>query len=199
MNHYRNSLSIFVDDVLGTKDTLGVKHSILILLISYPLAKILNIFISREFAFDYTIQRWGSQLDRIIWLSLTQKKEEDKLLMITTKGRKVYIGFISKLSEPIGESYITIIPNFSGFRHHDNLSLEITTNYTKVIRTYIERGKANLIDDKLGVVLPTSEILLISRFDSELFGQFNSMTHPQKKKPSRFTQFIGSFFSLRNT
>ncbi len=178
--NYRHRIGRFIDDLIGLENVPGLKHSIFIFLSAYPLAKILNLFISGQFAFDYTIRRWGSQLDRIIYLSLTEKNKEDKLLLITLKSYKVYIGFISKLSEPIGESHITVIPNFSGYRNKDNLTLQITTNYTEVIRKYIQKGRADQIDDKLGIVIPTNEILSISRFENELFGHFGGL---QPKKP----------------
>lgn len=173
ISYYRDYVSTLVSHILNNNTTNGLKHSILIFLIAYPLASFLNIFFSREFSFDYTIQRWGSQLDRLIWFSLTEKSDEDKLLMITTKSNKVYIGYINKLSEPIGESYITILPNFSGYRNKDNLKIEITTKYTDVIRKYVEEDRANEIDNKLGIILPVSEILIVSKFDNNIFGRFN--------------------------
>lgn len=170
---YRTDISSWIDSVLNIKSISGLKHSILIFIISYPIAKLMNIFFSRNFAFDYTIERWGNHLDRLIWFSLTEKNDEDKLLMLTTKGNKVYVGYINKLSEPIGEAYMTIIPNFSGYRNKDNLKLEITTIYTDVIEKYVLENRESEIGNKLGVILPVSEILFVSRFDSEIFGRFN--------------------------
>ena len=93
--------------------------------------------------------------------------------MITTKSNKVYIGYVSQLSEPIGESYVTILPNFSGYRNKENLKIEITTRYTDVIKKYVEEDRAEEIDKKLGIILPVSEILIVSKFDNEIFGRFN--------------------------
>lgn len=181
MIHYRDEISSFIDKVLNKEPSPGFKHSILIFLLSFPLAKLLNKFFSKEFSFDYTIQRWGSQLDRLIWISLTEKNDADKLLRITTKSNKVYIGYISKLSEPIGESYITILPNFSGYRNKDDLKIETTTKYTDVIKKYVEEDRAGEIDNKLGIILPVSEILIISRFDNDIFGRFNEESKISKK------------------
>lgn len=189
---YRTHISRFINNVLNNVPATGLKHSLLIFLVSYPLAKVLNIFFNRKFSFDFTIRRWGSQFDRLIWFSLTEKSDEDKLLMITTKSNKVYIGYVSKLSEPIGETYITILPNLSGFRSKDTLKLEITTNYTDVIKKYVEEDKADEIDDKLGVILPVSEILIISRFDNDIFGRFNENNIPQHKEQSAILGFVKS-------
>lgn len=195
---YRIDVSNWVDSVLNIKSIPGLKHSILTFVISYLLANFLNIFFSRNFAFDYTIERWGNHLERLIWFSLTEKNDEDKLLMLTTKGNKVYVGYINKLSEPIGESYLTIIPNFSGFRNKDNLKLEITTTYTDVIEKYVLENRESEIGNKLGVVLPVSEILFVSRFDSEIFGRFNeNATNSNAEVPSitrKLLNFLADLF-----
>lgn len=175
ISFYRQQFSTLIDEIIGKKNIIfGFKHSILVFLISFPLAKILNIFYGRKYAFDYTIRKWGSQLDRLFWFSLTQKKDEDKLLMITTKSNKVYIGYVNKISEPLGESHIRIIPNYSGYRNKENLTIDITTKYTDVIKDYVENGRRKEIDEKLGIILPISEILIVSKFDSDIFGRFNT-------------------------
>lgn len=172
---YRAYLGQLIDRIVG-RDTMtfGFKHLLLALLISFPLAKFLNLFYSRKSAFAFTIRKFGSQLDRLFWLSITAKKDEDKLLMLTTKNNKVYIGYVSEISEPLGDSYIRIIPNFSGYRDKDTLTVAITTKYTDVIQYYVEADRKSEIDEKLGVIIPTSEILIVSKFDSDIFGRFNS-------------------------
>lgn len=171
---YRTSVSNWIDAVLNGNTVKGLKHSLLIFIVAWPLAKLLNLFCSRDFAFDFTIGRWGNQLERLIWFSLTEKKDEDKLLMVTTKSNKVYIGFINKLSEPLGEAYVTILPNFSGYRDKETLKLELTTTYTDIIEKYVKENRESEIGQKLGVILPVSEILIASKFDNEIFGRFNS-------------------------
>jgi hypothetical protein len=171
---YRSILSNLIDEIVGRDYMVfGFKHSILILLISYPLAEFLNILCNRKRAFEYIIRKYGSQLDRLFWFSLTQLKDEDKLLMITTKSNKVYIGYVNKISEPLSESFIGIIPNFSGYRDKEKLTIEITTKYTDVIKHYLENNKNKEIDQKLGIIIPASEILIVSKFDLDIFGRFN--------------------------
>ncbi|MEO4006539.1 hypothetical protein [Flavobacterium sp. CAU 1735] len=94
--------------------------------------------------------------------------------MITTKSNKVYIGYVTKISEPLGESHIRIIPNFSGYRNKDNLRIDITTIYTDVIKEYIKSNRKKEIDEKLGIIIPVNEILIVSKFDSDIFGRFNN-------------------------
>ena len=190
---YRNKISLFIDELFHISNVKGLKHSILTFTISWPLAKILNLFFSRKFSFDYTISKWGNQLERIIWFSLTKKNEEDKLLMITTKSNKVYIGYVNKLSEPIGETYITILPNFSGYRSKDDLRVEITTKYTDVIEKYILEDRQDEIGEKLSIILPVSEILIVSKFDNEIFGQFNTDVSSNKSNSTLLQRFQNFF------
>jgi len=196
--HYRQEISLFLNNLLNSNNLVpGLKHSILIFISSWPLAKILNLLVSREFAFDYTIERWGNQLERLIWFSLTKKKDEDKLLMITTKSNKVYIGYINKLSEPIGETYITILPNFSGYRNKENLKIEITTKYTDVIERYVLDNRESEIGEKLGIIIPVSEILIVSKFDNEIFGRLNAeIGEEPKNKPNVISDIIEYIKSL---
>lgn len=194
--NYRNNFSQFIDVLLNNRVTPGLKHSLLMFLISWPLAKILNIFFSKTFAFDYTINKWGNKLEKLIWNSLREKNDGDKLLMITTKSNKVYIGYITELSEPLGEIYLTILPNFSGYRNKENLKIEITTKYTDVIKKYVEDNNAAEIDKKLGITIPVNEVLIISKFDNDIFGRFNSDVETTKERPSLILNFFKFFLNI---
>lgn len=194
---YRNYFNNLINDIIGKENMIfGFKHSLLILLLAYPLAKFFNLFCYRKFAFDFTIRKFGTQLDRLFWFSLTEKKDEDKLLMITTKSNKVYIGYVNKISEPLSESYIRIIPNYSGYRDKEKLTIDITTKYTDVIKDYVNKNKKKEIDEKLGIILPASEILIVSKFDADIFGRFNSNEETQEEIAESNSQKI--FRNLSN-
>ena len=194
---YRTSISALIDEIIGKKNIVfGLKHSLLILFLSYPLAIFLNVFCSRTFAFDFTIRKFGSQMDRLFWFSLTEKKDEDKLLMITTKSNKVYIGYVNKISEPLNESHIRIIPNFSGYRDKEKLTIDITTKYTDVIKYYVENNRKKEIDEKLGIIIPTSEILIVSKFDADIFGRFNENDDTLEIKESTFQKICKNLSNL---
>ncbi len=175
VSFYRNWLSIQIDNIIHFR-TYGFKQSLIVLLISYPLARFLNTFKKNkeDFSFDYTINKWGNEFDKIIWNSLGEGNDLDKLLMLTTKSNKVYIGHITKLSEPLENTYLRIIPSLSGYREKDTLKINITTNYTDVIESFSEENNTQELDKKLGIVIPISEIILISRFDHTIFGRFNN-------------------------
>ncbi|MDN3673848.1 hypothetical protein QWY99_12385 [Flavobacterium branchiarum] len=116
--------------------------------------------------------------------------------MITTKSNKVYIGYVNKISEPLSESYIRIIPNYSGYRDKEKLTIDITTKYTDVIKDYLKRNKKKEIDEKLGIILPASEILIVSKFDADIFGRFNSNEETQEEIAETNSQKI--FRNLSN-
>lgn len=103
--------------------------------------------------------------------------------MLTMKNNKVYIGHITELSQPLEHAYLKIIPSLSGYRNKDTHQLQITTNYTQIIQKSSEEGDTKQLDNKLGVIIPINEILFISRFDFEIFGQLKDVdTHHETQK-----------------
>ena len=171
---YRDSLSTLLNEIIGFKIP-GFKQSLFVLLIAYPLAKLLNLvpIFKEDFSFDYTINKWGNEFDKIIWNSLGEKDDLNKLLMLTTKNNKVYIGHVTKLSEPLENPYLRVIPSLSGYRDKDTQKLNITTNYTDIIQNSSEKENTRDLDNKLGVIIPISEIVIISKFDYQVFGRFS--------------------------
>lgn len=174
VNYYRSYVSTVIQDIT-IFNSYGFKQSLFAFLIAYPMAILLNKvkYFNENFSFDYAVNKYGTEFEKIIWEALGEHQDIDKLLMITTKGGKVYIGHIIKFSEPIGNAYIKIIPTFSGYRSKEDHNLVITTDYTKIITDAVENGEMAKRLTKIGVVVPMSEIMFISRFDIQVFGQFN--------------------------
>ena len=172
---WRNIISLEIDEIVHFSKP-GFKQSLVVFLTSYPLALLLNKFkiFHKDFSFDYTLSKWGTEFEKLIWNTLGESDDLEKLLMITTKSNKVYIGQITKLSEPIENTHLRILPSLSGYREKETQQLFITTNYTTIIENASALGQTRVLDNKLGVIVPISEIVLISRFDHEIFGQFNS-------------------------
>lgn len=161
----------------------GLSESVFIFLAAYPLAKFLNIVIPKKKALSFVVNKWGSDFEKIIWTSLLSKNDEEKLLMVTTKTNKVYIGFVNKISEPINHSHITIIPNFSGYRNKDTQELNITTSYLDVLSDFINNHQEKNIENKIGVIIPVSEVVLISKFSMEVFESFNTISPEKELNP----------------
>lgn len=90
--------------------------SIYIFIISLPLAWFTNLIFPNKISYLYVVERWGNQMEMLFRLSLNSKKDSEKLLMLTTKSSKVYIAYVNKISETIGDPFVTLIPNFSGYR-----------------------------------------------------------------------------------
>ena len=146
--------------------------SIFIFLVSLPFAWLINLFIPTKLSLWYVVERWGNQMEKQFWNSLNSVSDIDKLLMITTKSNKVYIAYVNEISEPIGDSYVTLIPNVSGYRDKDTQELKITTDYLSILEHYINQDQPELIDKKLGITIPVSEISMVSKFDDEIFTRF---------------------------
>jgi len=152
----------------------GLNFSLLIFFLALPLAWGLNILLPNKASMLYVVERWGNQIELLFWKSLNAKKDSEKLLMLTTKSNKVYIAYINRISDPIGDPFVTLIPNLSGFREKNTLELIITTNYIEVLKHFIDENKVHLIDEKLGVTIPIAEISMVSKFDFDIFkGYFN--------------------------
>lgn len=180
VNYYRNFVSLKIDEIIHFSKP-GFKQSLIVFLISYPLALLLNKikYFHKDFSFDYTLNKWGNEYEKLIWNTLGESDDLDKLLMITTKSNKVYIGQVTKLSEPIENTHIIILPSLSGYREKETQKLFITTDYTDVIERASLDDQTQSLDKKLGVIIPILEIVLISRFDYQIFGQFNSVDNSE--------------------
>lgn len=167
----------------------GLNESLLIFLSSFTIAILFNLLLPKKKALSFVVNKWGSDFEKLFWTSLKSKDDENKLLMITTKSNKVYVGYVNKISEPIDNSHITIIPNFSGYRNKETQEFKITTDYLNVLEYYINRGEVKLIDKKMGIVIPLSEITMVSKFISEIFDRFNITEEVEKivkqEKPKR--------------
>ncbi|WP_375579960.1 hypothetical protein ABWH96_02445 [Marivirga tractuosa] len=150
----------------------GFNQSLLIFLISPVFAILLNL-IPRRFLLQLAINKHGDQIENIFWESLIQKNDNDKLLMITTNFNKIYVGYVKTIQKPIGDSFVTLLPYFSGYRNKDTQELEITTDYFSIIKKMIEDKKLDEIDKKLGVTLHKSDVTLVSKFDQSVFDRFN--------------------------
>lgn len=81
--------------------------------------------------------------------------------------------------EPIENTHIIILPSLSGYREKETQKLFITTDYTDVIERASLDDQTQSLDKKLGVIIPILEIVLISRFDYQIFGQFNSVDNSE--------------------
>lgn len=147
----------------------GLRVSFYIFLLSIPLALLLNKTIPKNRAYHFIINKWGDEYEKLFYSSVG---DEYNLLMITSKCGKVYVGYIINMSEPLKNSHITIIPSFSGYRDKETRVFKITTDYTDVLDSYFKDNKTQKLDDVVGITIPTSEIIIVTKFIPELFKGF---------------------------
>ena len=87
------------------------------------------------------------------------------------RNGKSYIGFPLKNEAFIhSDADVRVIPVLSGYRKKETRELEITTNYSAVIRS-LGAGA-----ESLTVVLPSREIVSARLFDPELYEIFSGRT-----------------------
>lgn len=134
-----------------------------------PLA--LNPFCDREKAARRVARNSGDLIELMIAESLERKK----LVELSLKSGKSYIGFALK-SEMTNrnESDVALIPIASGYRDKDTQELEITTNYAPVIQACLEdeSDASDLINEDFRVVIPRSEIVSARLFLPEAYHRF---------------------------
>jgi hypothetical protein len=163
----------------------GLNQSAFIFSISYPFALVLNLLIPERKTLGLIINKWGDDMEKLFWNSLISINGVNKLLMVTTLSGKVYVGYINKISKPIGNPQITIIPNFSGYRDKDNHQFFITTDYFGVLEDLINEGKSNQIDKMIGIVIPREQITMVSKFSLEVFNRFQGSSDENNLEDKR--------------
>lgn len=119
-----------------------------------------------------TIQDWNDFLEVL----LERAQRDVKLISLTLKSRKVYVGIVTRSFDPVNErKHIAILPIKSGFRDFHNLELTFTTDYARVYAQIIRRQvsvAAGGIRD-FEIVIPVSEIEAASLFDPQAYDLFN--------------------------
>ncbi len=113
------------------------------------------------------ISRHGNHLLRLLhsatWL--------EKAVMVTLDTNKVYIGMVDSAPnmEPT-DTFVGMIPFFSGYRHSETRTLSLTVDYLSV---YEREG---LEPEDFRVVFPISSIRSASFFDQSIYPAFSVET-----------------------
>ncbi len=121
------------------------------------------------------IDRWNDFFEILLSRALT----EAKLVSITLKSRKVYIGFVTASFDPANErKYIVLLPMHSGYREEETLDLVIQTNYAPVYAKIIQEDNrvalAGIGDFRL--VIPVAEVQSLNLFDPTAYAHFKEGT-----------------------
>lgn len=118
---------------------------------------------TRSDARRHAIERHGNALLHLLHRALA----EERLISVTLDNRKVYIGALAAAPnlEP-HETFIALVPWFSGYRDTVTSELVLTTPYVRVFE------EQDLDPDDFMVVLPVSAIRSASYFDDKVYPAF---------------------------
>jgi small nuclear ribonucleoprotein (snRNP)-like protein len=140
--------------------------------IGVAVSKVGNLFINEQKEIARAIDRIGNELELLFKFSC----EKSEPILVTLKNDKVYIGWVELLPkpQPPESTYIRLVPLLSGYRDSKK-SLHITTNYSQVYSDYIRQARiTKIVDLQMNLVIQVSEIISATRFDAEMFEQFQA-------------------------
>lgn len=172
------AIAVCIDDSYPTfVPDIRERAAILSVLLGIVLpAPLNNLFFSQRDAEKKVAEKHGGLIELLIVESI----ERGKLVEVSLKGDKAYIGFAlaNRVARWTG-SHMSMLPVSSGYRDKDTRELVITTNYASVIAKHIEnmgksaeRPAVELRDFR--VVIPRSEIISARLFDPDLHQQFQA-------------------------
>lgn len=117
---------------------------------------------------------------------LVQAIDEDMLIFVTLKSRKVYIGYVAAPRiEHSHTQHLAIIPYISGYRDKDTLRYHEQHRYYEL---YLNEGiTADTEGNKLNLqhfrhVIPMDQVEAISLFDTGTYLSFENYSAPEKKE-----------------
>ena len=148
-----------------------VDTAILSILLAAAVPPVINRFHSEERAAKRTAENYGD----LIELMISRAFEQSKLIELSLKNRKSYIGVVlqSNITKR-GQSDVILVPLASGYRSEDTLQLHITTDYVPIIYEMIDNNPDEIpkILRDFNVVLPRSEVCSARIFDPEAYRLF---------------------------
>ena len=107
-----------------------------------------------------------------IELSIAESLDPPKLIEITLKSGKSYVGFpTGSPLATVGEADVSLVPTASGFRDKETQELQLTTNYEQVMRSSLEKVP-QVSQAEYQIVVAISEVVSVRRFDPEVYSLF---------------------------
>ena len=149
-------------------------------MLTFLLAFVLPCIGNQLYDKEEAARRTAMDSGDLIELLIAESIEEQRLVELSLRSRKSYIGFAleSGITRQ-GESDISLIPIASGYRNKDTHELEITTNYAPVVRESLER-MSDLEFNDFRIVLPMAEIISARVFHPEAYGRFRRENTQEK-------------------
>ena len=156
--------------------------------VSVILGVVLPLIGNRFFTQEKSARKTAQESGDLIELLISESIEEQKLIEVSLRTGKSYIGFaLESGMTRRGEADIALIPVASGHRNKDTQKLEITENYAPVIQQFLNLEEASrppdLVYEDFQIVLPISEIVSARFFYFEVYKAFS--TRPVVIKPEK--------------
>lgn len=138
-----------------------------------------NIWIDEEKRIKEIIREDNDGIELILLKAL----EDAKLVSLTLKSKKVYVGFISQnfFNPWAGVKSIKIIPVYSGYRHEEDFHIVFTTSYDSVIKFTVEDDDIDLDINDFQMGIPISEIVTVNIFDPQVYEKFSKPVEDETK------------------
>ncbi|MCY4507337.1 MAG: hypothetical protein OXG35_10295 [Acidobacteria bacterium] len=122
---------------------------------------------NRLYDAEKAASRAAEEAGDLVELLMAESIRLQKLIEVSLKSGKVYIGYALDVEPPVrGECDVAIIPLWSGYRNKDTCELTITTNYAPLIQRRLN-APSTLGDYR--VVIPKSELASARFFDMSLY------------------------------
>lgn len=121
-----------------------------------------------EGAVESVVFSQGDTFEQILWVSTNQQKQ----VMLTTTGGKVYVGFATSTADPHSQrDYVRLMKMQSGYRDEETNKLHLTTDYGPIIGAISDAPEAfgNLAATDFNIVVPISEVATMNIFDPDVY------------------------------
>lgn len=115
---------------------------------------------------------------------LLQAIDEGKLIFVTLKSRKVYIGYVAApRMEHHDTQHLAIIPYISGYRDKDTLRYQEQHRYYELYLSQdITADSVPLNFSHFRHVMPMEQVETVSLFDTETYKSFDDFSTPEPVK-----------------
>ncbi len=134
-----------------------------------------NRLINKEWALDWTTQRFGSQVE----ILFADSFKNDKQVQVTLNSGKVLVGYVvwQPLEPHTDNSYIGILPTLSGYREAESKRVEFTTSYVPIYQAMDDAENPQVSEhleaDDFIKFFRMSDIELASIFDPDVYLHFD--------------------------
>ena len=138
--------------------------------------------LNRIWRLEDSARRTAREIGDHVELLLDRSLRERRLVQLDLRNRKTYVGYA--LETGIGKSAdadVILLPMLSGFRDENTLKLTLETNYSPIVRQYLQR-ESGLRGPDFRVVIPLNEIAFARLFDRTVFRSFQQ--HTDRATPS---------------